>query len=314
MTDSPPNYRRAFWASRHHVWLAVLTLGAGFATGEPLGLLAGAVLYALGWVFIPDAAFYRRTIDARTAASRHDVLAAELASFQQQQDQTLRSLSAARRRKYDDLVAVCRSIETASAESQAGEGLDLDTRRRKLDELTWTFLRMLAVEQSLEVYLETERKEQIPESIRSLDSEVKTLTAEIAALKQQQPTPTLLDGKQRLLTSRLERLIALNQRLRRIEQASANHDLLRSEQERLVEQVKLIRADAIASRNADTLTSRIDLSIEHLATTNKWLSELAEFKDLTAQMPALASPPPSSAASTTPETTRRPDREQSGQQ
>ena len=29
-------------------------------------------------------------------------------------------------------------------------------------ELTWTYLRMLTIEQSLEVYLETERKEQVP--------------------------------------------------------------------------------------------------------------------------------------------------------
>ena len=89
------------------------------------------------------------------------------------------------------------------------------------------------------------------------------------------------------------------QRLRRIEQAQSNHDLIRAEQERLVEQVKLIRADAIATKNADTLTARIDLSIEHLAATNRWLSEVAEFKDLTAQMPP-APPAAGAAASNSP--------------
>lgn len=297
--EPPPSYRRAFLKSGHHAWLAILTLGLGFASGEPLGLLAGGVLYALGWIFVPDFGFFRRAVDARHQATQQSQLEAEFEAFRAQQEQTLRSLSPARRRKHEDLVAVCRSIEAASAEPQAASGLEVDSRRRKLDELTWTYLRMLGVEQSLEVYLETERREQLPDAVRTLEAEIATLTAEVNTLKEQQPRPARLDGKERLLTSRLERLATLNQRLRRIEQAANNHDLLRSEQERLVEQVKLIRADAIASRNADTLTARIDLSIEHLATTNKWLSELADFKDLTAQMPPPPPPSPASASTRT---------------
>ena len=144
---------------------------------------------------------------------------------------------------------------------------------------------MLSVEQSLEVYLETERKEKLPAAVQMLEAEAQTLAADIAALKESKPNSATLAGKERLLTSRLDRLETLRQRLRRIEQAQSNHELIASEQERLVEQVKLIRADAIASKNADTLTARIDLSIEHLASTNRWLSELADFKDLTAQLP-----------------------------
>lgn len=286
MLDSPPNYRRAFWTSRHHAWLALLTLGLGFASGYPLALFAGATLYALGLVFVPDFAFFRRAIDARAQAAHDTAAAAQLAEFQKQQDALLANLSTGRRTRHTQLVAVCRDIESASAEAQSSSAaLDLDTRRRKLDELTWTYLRMLTIEQSLEVYLETERKEQVPALVQSLETETPPLAAEVEFLKKITPRPATLDGKERLLTSRLERLATLRQRLSRIEQAQANHDLVRSEQERLVEQVKLIRADAIAAKNADTLTARIDLSIEHLAATNKWLSELAEFKDLTAQLP-----------------------------
>lgn len=284
----PPNYRRAFWTSRHHIWLALLTLGLGFASGEPLGLLAGATVYALGLVFIPDSGFFKRAIDARENATRDTAAAAQLAAFHQEQEKLLNDLSTGRRARYQQLVAVCRDIEAASAgATPAAASLDLQPRRAKLDELAWTYLRMLSVEQSLEVYLETERKEQVPALVRTLESETQALAAEVEAAQKTAPPPATLDGRKRLLTSRLERLDALQQRLRRIEQAQANHDLLRSEQERLVEQVKLIRADAIASKNADTLTARIDLSIEHLAATNKWISELAEFKDLTAQMPSL---------------------------
>ncbi len=283
----PPDYRRAFWKSRHHLWLALLSLGIPFATGEPLALIAGATCYALGLVFLPDSAFFRRAVDAHENSARDSAAAAERAAFAQEQEKLLAALSTARRTRHQQLVAVCADIESASTEGHAATDLGAGTRRQKLAELTWTYLRMLSVEQSLEVYLETERREQLPAAARTLETETQTLAAEVAVLGQTQPPPAALAGKQRLLTSRLERLAALRQRLTRVEQAQANHDLLRSEQERLVEQVKLIRADAIASKNADTLTARIDHSIEHLATTNRWISELAEFKDLTARMPSM---------------------------
>jgi hypothetical protein len=287
MTDNPPNYRREFWKSRHHFWLAALTVGLGFASGEPLGLLLGLTLYALGVVFVPDAGFFRRSVDARLAAERDKEVTARLAEFRQQQDQLLGTLSIGRRGNYTQLMAVCRDIETASGEASSSTGLDLESRLRKLDELMWTYLRLLAVEQTVEVYLETERKERVPELVKSIEAETNSLVDEVEALKHQTPRPIVLDTKERLLTSRLERLEVLRQRLRRIEQAQANADLVRSEQERLVEQVKLIRADAVAAKNAGALSARIDSSIEHLAATNEWLSELAEFKDLTQSMPDL---------------------------
>jgi hypothetical protein len=48
----------------------------------------------------------------------------------------------------------------------------------------------------------------------------------------------------------------------------------------------LIRADAVATKNAESLTARIDATVEHLDQTNKWLSELDEFKDLVGDMPS----------------------------
>ena len=58
-----------------------------------------------------------------------------------------------------------------------------------------------------------------------------------------------------------------------------------SEEERLEQQIKLIRADAVASKNADVLSARIDASVQHLEQTNKWLSEMSEFKDLVGDLP-----------------------------
>jgi hypothetical protein len=300
-----PNYRRAFWKSRQHLWLALLTLGLGFATGHPLGLIVGATAYALGIVYLPDAAFFRRAVDAREAAARDSDAAAQFASFRQQQEALLERLSAGRRARYRQLVAVCADIEAATAEAQAPTELATATRKQKLDELAWTFLRMLSVEQTLEVYLETERKDRLPVVLAALETETQARAAELASLRQSGAKPSIIAGKERLLTSNLERLEALKQRVARVEQAHNNHDLVLSEQERLVEQVKLIRADAIAAKNADTLAARIDLSIEHLASTNQWLSELAEFRDVTAQLP----PQPSQPATPTATSRRAPSSE-----
>jgi hypothetical protein len=84
----------------------------------------------------------------------------------------------------------------------------------------------------------------------------------------------------------MERLDVLRKRLQRSEQAEGNLQLVVSEQERLEQQIKLIRADAVATKNAETLTARIDATVQHLDQTNKWLSEMDEFKDLVGDMPS----------------------------
>jgi len=292
MTDpstSPPAYRRLFWRSAEHLWLALGTLGLGFASGEPLGLLVGGVAYALVHVYAPDSAWFRRRVDARLNLVEQGEAARRAAEFAAQREQLLGNLSSDRRRRYQSLQGVCAEISAASAEAGAAElSLSLDTRLRKLDELLWTYLRLLTIEQSLEAYLETERRDQLAANAKSAEEEVAALEAELAA----EPAPgakadPARDTRKKLLASRRERLEALRQRQARVAQARANHELARSEQERLVEQAKLIRADAVAHKNAESLGARIDLSIEHLAETNRWLSDLAEFKDLTTQLPVV---------------------------
>ena len=294
-----PAYRRLFWRSAEHLWFALGTLGLGFASGEPLGLLIGTAAYALVHVYLPDSGWFRRRADARLAVTERSADAVRNAEFETQRARLLEQLSAERRRRYQVLGAVCRDISAASAEAGSGElALSLDTRLRKLDELIWTYLRLLTIEQSLETYLETERREQLAATTTAAEEEVAALDAELSAAPAPgSPADPARETRKKLLASRRERLGALHQRLARVAQARANHELARSEQERLVEQAKLIRADAVAHKNAESLGARIDLSIEHLAETNRWLSDLSEFKDLTAQLPAVPAgsmftPPP----------------------
>jgi hypothetical protein len=59
---------RAFLQSPHHAVMALGTLGAGFATGEPLYFVAGATAYVLGWVYLPDMRFFQQWLEKRASA------------------------------------------------------------------------------------------------------------------------------------------------------------------------------------------------------------------------------------------------------
>lgn len=286
MDEQPPSYHREFLTSPHHAALGVLTLGAGFVSGMVLPLIVGATLYVLGWIYLPDMAFFHRWVDRRRAAAQQAVEAQKVAEFVHRRDALIGSLSSERRERYIRLAAVCRDIEAATADNPlASPEPATDPRLRKLDELMWTYLRLLGIEQSLGVFLETERSENVPSLVKEAEDEVARLNADLESLKSKGNGATL-DTKQRYLGSRLERLEVLRKRQQRIEQAESNLALVVSEQDRLDQQIKLIRADAVATKNAETLTARIDATVEHLDQTNKWLSELDEFKDLVGDMPA----------------------------
>jgi hypothetical protein len=286
MDEQAPNYHREFLASPQHAALGVLTLGLGFMSGMILPLIAGVTCYTLGWIYLPDLPFFRRWVDRRHDAAKRSEEAQKVAAFVQRRNALIASLSPVRRECYSRLAAVCQDIETASADNLlASADPTTDPRLRKLDELMWTYLRLLGIQESLERFLQTERTENVPSLLKDGESEATRLNAEVDALKTKGSSPAL-ETKQRYLGSRLERLEVLRKRQQRIEQAQSNLDLVVSEQDRLDQQIKLIRADAVASKNAETLTARIDATVEHLDQTNKWLSEMDEFKDLVGDMPS----------------------------
>ena len=286
MEEQAPEYRREFLRSPMHVVFGLLTLGLGFLSASALGLIVGATLYGVGWLHLPDLAFFRRSVDRRREAARRAEEAQRVTDFVRRRDALISSLSSVRRERYNRLAAVCRDIETASADSPlAAADPATDPRLRKLDELMWTYLRLLGIEESLEQFLETERREDVPAMLKEAEAEAQRLTADLDALKAK-GDGAAVEARQRYVSSRLERLEVLRKRQQRITQTQENLALVLSEQDRLDQQIKLIRADAVATKNAEALSARIDATVEHLDQTNKWLSELDEFKDLVADMPA----------------------------
>jgi hypothetical protein len=288
MADQPTSYRGEFFKSPHHAALALVTLGGGFILGSsfPLALVLGATAYVLGWIYMPDMPFFRNWVDRRGQAVENAAAQAEVAKFVRQRDNLIANLTSASRSHYEALTAVCRDIESASADTPlTPDNPDEDPRLRKLDELMWTFLRLLSIEDSLKEFLETERREDVPTIVKNAEAEMAQLSAEFEELKKKGTSVAILDPKERLMDSKLERLDVLHKRQERIQQAQSNLELVISEEERLEQQVKLIRADTLASKNADTLSARIDATVAHLDQTNKWLSEMSDFRDMVGEMP-----------------------------
>ena len=201
MDDQPPNYRGEFLKSPHHAVLGLATLGGGFILGAsfPLALVAGLTAYVLGWIYLPDMPLFRHWVDGRRSAGQSAAAQAEVARFVQQRDQLLANLSSSGRNRYLALTKVCHDIEAASVDaSLTPDHPQDDPRLRKLDELMWTFLRLLSIEDSLNVFLETERREDVPALVKDAEQEVARLAADLEALKAKGTTGTALDPKQRI--------------------------------------------------------------------------------------------------------------------
>jgi len=283
--DQPmPSYRQEFFKSPHHAWMGIFTLGLGFATGLGLGLVAGVTAYIIGWIYLPDSGLFRRWVDRRRAAASQTGIQNQLANFNRQRQMVLSQLSTEQRNKYQALAAVCADIEKANFEDNLTPNQPAaDPRLRKLDELMWTYLKLLLLEQNLANFLEQERRENLPEMIANANAEAKQLITEVEALKAQQDARA--ENREKLLASKMELLEVLQKRLKRLEDAESNCALVVAEQQRLDQQIKLVRADALATKNASSLSARIDETINHLDSTNKWLAEMEEFKDMAGDFP-----------------------------
>src|SRR3954463_7517254 len=100
MDEQAPNYHREFLKSPQHAALGLLTLGAGFMSGMVLPLIAGATLYTLGWIYLPDLPFFRRWVDRRYDSSKRALEMQKVANFVQKRESLVSCLSPNRRERY----------------------------------------------------------------------------------------------------------------------------------------------------------------------------------------------------------------------
>lgn len=264
--------RQAFFKSPHHAALAAGTLGVGIMTGEPIGLIAGFVGYVLGWVYLPDMGFFSRWRESKVGEALEAERRAELGEFAAQRDALIAELTESRRAQNAEFAGVCRQVATGH-----------DPRARKLEEMQWTYLRLLGMQQTLEVFLEGERRDGVPILLSEAEDEIAAL--ELENEKARANGEQVTAAREKLYESRKSRYDVLRKRAQRIVEAQDNLQLATAELERLEEQTKLIRATSVATKNAGSLSDRIDATFDNLAQTNRWLSEMDAFRDQLGHLP-----------------------------
>src|SRR5439155_19781294 len=133
--------------------------------------------------------FFQRWVDRRHDAARRQEEMQKVADFVRRRDALIASLSPERRQRYMRLAKVCHDIEKASADNLlASADPATDPRLRKLDELMWTYLRLLGIEESLEQFLDTERRENVPSLLKQAEAESARLSSEVDSLKDKPDT------------------------------------------------------------------------------------------------------------------------------
>lgn len=263
--------------------MAVLTLGLGFAAGNGLGLIIGAAAYALGWIYLPDSKLFKGWVDGKNASQLAQNEQQEMLQFLNRRNRMISGLGALQRQRYQELSAVCAEIESAgSGESTSNAGPLNNPQLKRLDDLMWTYLKMLTIEDSIVKFLNGEEKEDLKGLLRETELELEAIRTELKGPL----SDSIREARKRLEQSKNERLLVLARRIEKADQAGANLDLVRAEQDRLEHQIKLVRADAVASRNTASLSTRINATVEQLDHTNRWISEMEEFKDLVGEIPS----------------------------
>ncbi|WP_367872128.1 hypothetical protein [Luteolibacter sp. Populi] len=264
---------KAFAKSPHHAWLGLLTLGAGVATMSGIGIIAGAAVYALGWIYLPDSRLFKNWLAARKQGDD----GAKLREFLFQRRQIYDSLRTSTRTRYDSLAA---EIESLQADFHRDPRLNPEIvrqRSERLSNLAWTYLRLLHTGEMLDRFVETEDP-------ADLEAKIAAMEKDVAAI-----APGSRAG---LAESMQSRLTSLRSRLEKRRGAEESRELTASEQERIAELVKLFRADHLSNRDAGALSHEIDGAAVQLDRTNDWLRGL-EFDTSPADVPeALAAAAP----------------------
>lgn len=276
------SYFKKFVNSKYHAFLAGGCILFVALMGNLFGLLLGTVAYILGMVYVHDLQFFKDKVDAEISEKERAEKEAKIAMFRQKRDQLFESLTKDNKTKYNKLSAVCNDIRK-SVENTDTEGVFSS----KIDEIMFTYLRLIAISESLNALLLIENDQGLDAKIKQVESSVHDIDVKILDLsKDEVGNATEIAHQKKLGDSVKDKLLTLVKRKEKMEDARRNIELVNAEQERLDEQIQTVRAEAVASRNMDVLSMRIDASITNLGQTKDLLDQLKDYTDLTESVPA----------------------------
>ena len=256
---------KSFAKSPHHAWLGLLTLGVGLATVNPIGMIAGAAGYALGWIYLPDSRLFNHWLAKRKQGDE----GAKLRDFLYQRRQIYDALRSSTRERYDLLASEIGELQEEFKRDPRLNAEIIRQRSDRLSNLAWTYLRLLHTGEMLDRFVETEDPAELERKIAAMEKELAGFA------------PGSKPGLAESIQSRVE---SLRSRLEKRQGAEESRALTASEQERIAELVKLFRADHLASRDAGAFSHEIDGAAVQLDRTKDWLRGL-EFDTSPADVP-----------------------------
>jgi len=239
-------------------------------------MIGGVVAYILGIIYLPDSKWFKKWLSDKQEAARASDDNEKVRKFIEKREAMFDSLGDDKKAKYWNLAKVCKSIRFESSDTP-------DLRVKKLEELVWTYLKLLVCENNICNYLVTEEQEDIQ---NQFDSVMKNFLN----WKKNTPADADKDTYRKISESKEELLNVLQKRLERYSSAKSNLSLIVSEEERLEQQIKLIRADSVAMQSSDVLTTKIDSAINNIEHTNQWLKEMNGINAFDVDFPEVGAP------------------------
>lgn len=261
---NPPrnlNYYKEFAFSKFHIGLGCAFL-VSFATGNPLALMVGAAAYALGWIYLPTSKFFTTAVEKKLNTAIRTDEDGKLTEFQMQRNRMIGRLKGEDANRYLELSRTCGEVAANNPDNRLIAG--------KLQELLWTYLKMLLMQQGIEEYLGGTDAAQIDRDIAALEEEIKAIPPE----------------KTRLLDSKTGLKKTLLEHRKSVSDAADNLQVINSELTRLEHEIQLLRADAIANTNSDVLSARINASVESLQETKNIMQQMPNMSELGLDLPA----------------------------
>jgi len=265
-----------FLKSYHHAWLAAATVGLGLMSASPLMMIGGVVAYVLGIIYLPDSKWFQKWLFDKQEAVRVAGDREKIQKFTEKREAMFDTLCDERKAKYWNLATVCKSIRFESSDAT-------DPRVKKLEELVWTYLKLLVCENNICNYLVTEEQEDIQRQFDCAEKNFEKWKKDTVGSADEDTFRKISESKEELLN-------VLRKRLERYSSAKNNLSLVVSEEERLEQQIKLIRADSIAMQSSDVLTTKIDSAINNIEHTNQWLKEMNGINAFDVDFPDVGTP------------------------
>jgi chemotaxis protein histidine kinase CheA len=182
-------------------------------------------------------------------------------------DKMLNSLPQEYRSKFQSLRKRCQELAALTAPITQTNDRGVQTfesqQTKGLDELLWTYLKLLSTHQALAKFLSTTSEEQIAVDIKRLENRL-------------QEAATNEDAEQRVqLTTALQDSLATSQeRLLNVQRTQRNYDVVRVEMERLENKIRSLSELGINRTETETIRRQVNLLADELKSSEQTIQEL----------------------------------------